>query len=237
VTVSSWRIWLARVACLMPSWRAALWRLACPGRARSLLIRCSAFGRVKAFQTAGGNVPRLARGWARPLTPCRTGIPAVRAAAARVSAGIPVSAAMSLRLRRCAWYCSRSQRGSMLRFGLCAGSRNPVLARTLRCPRAEGGPAAGVLREFLLPGGQALADQATALQPDAHEQERDGEGVGQVLQVAFPAGGSRPGSGRWPGPPDRRRSRSRSPSPGPRTAHRARPAPPPLRDQRAGQRA
>ena len=32
---------------------------------------------------------------------------------------------------------------------------------------AQGGPAAGVLGELFLPGGQALADQAAALQPDA----------------------------------------------------------------------
>ena len=48
---------------------------------------------------------------------------------------------------------------------------------------AQGGPAAGVLGEFFLPGGQALADQAAALQPDADVDERDREGVGQVLEV------------------------------------------------------
>ena len=48
---------------------------------------------------------------------------------------------------------------------------------------AQRGPAAGVLGELFLPGGQALADQAAALQPHADEQERDGEGVGQVLEM------------------------------------------------------
>jgi hypothetical protein len=33
---------------------------------------------------------------------------------------------------------------------------------------AEGGPAAGVLGELLLPGGQALGDQAPVLQSDSH---------------------------------------------------------------------
>jgi hypothetical protein len=54
-------------------------------------MRCSACGRAKAVQTAGGNAPgrpRLARGWAWPSVPWRTGMPAVRA-----------SAAMPLRLR------------------------------------------------------------------------------------------------------------------------------------------
>src|ERR1019366_8895203 len=59
----------------------------------------------------------------------------------------------------------------------------PVLGADLERADAQRGPAAGVLRELLLPGGQAPADQAAALQPDAHEQERDREGVGQVLEV------------------------------------------------------
>ncbi|MGH3183857.1 MAG: hypothetical protein ACRDOE_18420 [Streptosporangiaceae bacterium] len=78
MAVSSWRIWLAGVACLMPGCRAAWWRPGCPGSSGSLRMRCSAFGRVKAFQTAGGNAPgapALARGWAWPLMPCRTGMP------------------------------------------------------------------------------------------------------------------------------------------------------------------
>ena len=51
----------------------------------------------EAFQTVGGNAPgppRPARGWAWPFMPCRTGMPALRAAAARASTGMPVSAAM-----------------------------------------------------------------------------------------------------------------------------------------------
>ena len=65
-------------------------------------MRCSAPGWVKTFQTSVVNAPgppRAARGWARPLMPCRTRMPALRAAAARASTGVPVSAAMSLRLR------------------------------------------------------------------------------------------------------------------------------------------
>ncbi len=64
---------------------------------------------------------------------------------------------------------------------------------------AQGGPAAGVLGELFLAGGQALADQAAALQADADEQERDREGVGQVLEVVghVPAVAARgPGSAR-----------------------------------------
>jgi hypothetical protein len=75
----------------MPGWRAVRWRLGCPGIARSLRMRCSAPGWVKAFQASGVNAPGppgAASGWARPLMPCRTRMPALRAAAA-----------MSLRLR------------------------------------------------------------------------------------------------------------------------------------------
>jgi len=57
------------------------------------------------------------------------------------------------------------------------------LGRDLERSDAQRGPAACVLREFLFSGGQSLADQAAALQPDADEQERDREGVGQVLEV------------------------------------------------------
>src|ERR1017187_9304790 len=97
-------------------------------------MRCSACGREKTSQTAGGNAagpPRLASGWSRPLMPCRTGMPAVRAAAARVLAGMPVPAAMSLRLRLRAWYCSRSQCGSMSLPGGAAGCRSPAPGQQL----------------------------------------------------------------------------------------------------------
>ena len=65
----------------------------------------------------------------------------------------------------------------------CRQVRRPSSVTISNGSDAQGGPAAGVLGEFFLPGGQALADQAAALQPDAHEQERDREGVGQVLEV------------------------------------------------------
>ena len=47
-----------------------------PGSARIPRIRCSEPALAKAAQIAGGNAagpPRLAGGWERPLTPCRTG--------------------------------------------------------------------------------------------------------------------------------------------------------------------
>jgi AcrR family transcriptional regulator len=56
--------------------------------------------------------PRAARGWARPVMPCRTRMPTLRPSAAKASTGTLVSAAMSLRLRWRSWYCSRSQCGS-----------------------------------------------------------------------------------------------------------------------------
>jgi hypothetical protein len=64
--VSRWRTWLVRMACLVPSWRAACGRLGWPGRVRSLRMRCSAPGRVKTFQTSVVNAPgppRAARGF------------------------------------------------------------------------------------------------------------------------------------------------------------------------------
>ena len=102
-------------------------------------MRCSAPGRVKAFQTSVGNAPgppRAARGWARPVMPCRTRMPALRAAAARASTGTPVSAAMSLRLRWRSWYCSRSQCGSMPLSGSGAGWRSPALVRSCLMARS-----------------------------------------------------------------------------------------------------
>jgi hypothetical protein len=45
------------------------------------------------------------------------------------------------------------------------------LGADLERPDAQGGPAAGVLRELFLSGGQALADQAAALQADPDEKE------------------------------------------------------------------
>ena len=96
-------------------------------------MRCSAPGWVKTFQTSGGNAtgpPRAPRGWARPVMPSRTRMPALRAAAARASTGVPVSVAMSLRLRWWSWYLSRSQSGSMAPSGGGARKRSPVLARS-----------------------------------------------------------------------------------------------------------
>ena len=83
----------------------------------------------------GGNAPgppKMARGWGRPLMPCRTRMPACRAAAARASTVVPVSAAMSLRLRWRSWYCPRSQCESMAPSGRRVGWRSPVLVRS--CP-------------------------------------------------------------------------------------------------------
>ena len=65
----------------------------------------------------------------------------------------------------------------------CRQVRCPAFGGDLERADGQGGPAAGVLGELFLPGGQALAEQAAALQPDADEQERDREGVGQVLEV------------------------------------------------------
>ena len=52
----------------------------------------------------------------------------------------------------------------------CRQVRRPVLGLDLERVDAQGGPAAGVLGEFFFPGGQALADQAAALQPDARRR-------------------------------------------------------------------
>jgi hypothetical protein len=64
---SSWRTWLVWMAFLTPSWKAAWLRLGWPERVRSLRMRmrCSAPGRVNAFQTSVENAPgppRAARG-------------------------------------------------------------------------------------------------------------------------------------------------------------------------------
>ena len=157
----------------MPSWRAARWRLDCPGIARSLRMRCSAPGWVKAFQTSAVNAPgppRAARGWARPLMPCRTRMPALRAAAARASTGTPVSAAMSLRLRWRSWYCSRSQCGSMPPSGGGAGWRSSG-------------------------AGEELPDGALAASGDAGDLARAVSLAGEVAEL-FGAGWFRLGRGR-----------------------------------------
>jgi hypothetical protein len=102
-------------------------------------MRCSAPGWVKAFQASVGNAlgpPRAARGWARASMPCRTRMPALRAAAERASTGMPVSAAMSLRLRWRSWYCSRSQCGSMPPPGSGAGWLSPALVRSCLMARS-----------------------------------------------------------------------------------------------------
>ena len=78
---------------------------------------------AKAAQIPGGNAagpPRLAGG-TRLLIPCRTGMPALRAAAVRVPTGMPVSVAMSLRLRCRTWYCSFSHCGDAGGLGYRAG--------------------------------------------------------------------------------------------------------------------
>ena len=172
-TASSWRTWRARRACLMPSWRPARWRLDCPGIARSLRMRCSAPGWLNAFQTSGVNAlgpPRAARGWARPVMPCRTRMPALRAAAARVSIGTPVSAAMSLRLR---W---------------------PVLVLLAEPVRVDAA-ARGRAGQAKSCAGEELPDGALAAPGDAGDLARAVSLAGQVAELVG-AGWFRLGRGR-----------------------------------------
>jgi hypothetical protein len=106
---------------------------------RILRIRCSEPALAKAPRIAGGKsagLPRLARGRAPPLTPCRTGMPALRAAVARVPTGMLVSAVMSLRLRCRTWYCSFSRCGSISRSGRGASCRSRLLTRSCRMRRS-----------------------------------------------------------------------------------------------------
>ena len=186
----------------MPSWRAAWLRLGWPGRARSLRMRCSAPGWVKTFQTSGENAPgppRAARGWARPVMPCRTRMPASRAAAARASTGVPVSAAMSLRLRWRSWYCSRSQCGSMcslpsggagwrspalVRSCLMVRSLHPVMRAILRAPY----PWLARSRSRSLPGGSGSGEGGAGL-PGA----RLGAGWRAAVGRNVVSGGAEPG--------------------------------------------
>jgi hypothetical protein len=59
----------------------------------------------------------------------------------------------------------------------------------------RGGPAAGVLREFLFAGGQALPDEAAALQPDPDVDELTGKVLARYLK--WLATSRRAGSRKW----------------------------------------